>query len=520
MSQKDKNKIIFPGKCIDAKDPMMMGRIRAILLTETTEEVKGSIPSYCAVYDKTNKNKIIDIKEECKWTIDDPFLFLPLLPFYVSQNPQEDEYINILFANKENKYQDQYYIQGPFSSPMATSFEHYMASNSFLGTGTRNKTTTSIKNTDGTYKNALSEGIFPEPEDNGILGRGSADVIVKKDEVLVRAGKVVTQLNPKQLPTNNPFRSFLQISNFSQTRIDLPEKTGAVLKEQIQVVQKVIEWNIFNLNNSSNAFTGEITLHNIKPDVKSNSSNLSVDSDITNLLSAPLFKVTFVGESFETVVYKITTFIKGVNSGNIFLGPTQSFSVPGERFPFVFRPNPAVYNYIKYYNGTTNSLEFANATKFFQSIFLNQSDKYRGFGLIFEPDKPGPLYDPIISKIKPSEYQQRPISYAALGGDKVYLLSHQSEIPKMGKIDLQGTIYGIKQEKFLDEILPKTNSMVRGEELMALINLITKFLVSHVHAFPGLPPIPVGIDGTQTQEIFTSLLNAPNTILNQNIRIN
>ena len=62
--------------------------------------------------------------------------------------------------------------------------------------------------------------------------------------------------------------------------------------------------------------------------------------------------------------------------------------------------------------------------------------------------------------------------------------------------------------------------MVRGDQLMDLLNLIVKFLLSHVHAFPGLPPIPVGTDGTATQDILQKLLDADKTILNQNIRIN
>jgi hypothetical protein len=44
--------------------------------------------------------------------------------------------------------------------------------------------------------------------------------------------------------------------------------------------------------------------------------------------------------------------------------------------------------------------------------------------------------------------------------------------------------------------------------------------VSHVHPFPGLPPVPVAVDGTQSSQILSELLNAPNKILNQNIRVN
>jgi hypothetical protein len=63
--------------------------------------------------------------------------------------------------------------------------------------------------------------------------------------------------------------------------------------------------------------------------------------------------------------------------------------------------------------------------------------------------------------------------------------------------------------------------MVRGEELMILLNQIVDFMLTHVHAFPGLPPIKeypnAGVSGRKIQE---TINNAENNILNQNIRIN
>ena len=61
--------------------------------------------------------------------------------------------------------------------------------------------------------------------------------------------------------------------------------------------------------------------------------------------------------------------------------------------------------------------------------------------------------------------------------------------------------------------------MVRGDELMSFLTLLTKFLFSHVHNI-NEPPIPVGTDGTRKDEIIKKLLESDTTILNQNIRIN
>jgi hypothetical protein len=62
--------------------------------------------------------------------------------------------------------------------------------------------------------------------------------------------------------------------------------------------------------------------------------------------------------------------------------------------------------------------------------------------------------------------------------------------------------------------------MVRGEELLELINLIVRFLVTHTHAYPGLPPVPVTQDGTSVSDILTELQLSLKKILNQNIRLN
>ena len=536
FKKRDENKIIFPGKCIDNKDPLVLGRIRVEPVVDNWQEIMSSIPTYCAVYDPTNKNKIIDINTDCRWTNDDPFMFLPLLPFFINVTPKEGEYVHIIFMNKDFKYQDQFYIQGQFSSPMASTKENFEASKTFLAGGTRNKLTLDLKNSKGGYNEIKSKGIFPEPGDNALLGRGTADVIVKEDEVILRSGKYVGRLNPNEYPSANNKRSFLQLSYYRQKKVDLPKYTLATLIEQVKVVQKLVEWNIYNPETQSDSFTGVINLYNVKPDVRTNTTNFRVDSDVQEFLSAPLYQLGFFGETYEQVSLKINQFIQGVNNGKISIvtppididpGPnvtlfdaTDSFNVPGDIFPFIFRPGPLTYQYLRNFDGVNNSDQYNNVTKFYNGIKLNPADTDTGFGLIFNKGKTGPAYDPKINEQTPSEYINSPVSYATMGGDKLYLLSHESITPGKPSINLTGTIYGIPPNIFTDDLENQTNSMVRGEMLLDFLNLLTKFLISHVHPFPGLPPVPVATDGTQSAQILSELLNAPNKILNQNIRIN
>lgn len=100
---------------------------------------------------------------------------------------------------------------------MLSSFEFNEGANKNLGTGLQYQSYPPIKNLDGTYKDKVSKGVFPEPGDNGILGRGSADLIVKENEVLLRGGKTLG-MNPEKLPAAYTKRSFIQLSQFKSTK--------------------------------------------------------------------------------------------------------------------------------------------------------------------------------------------------------------------------------------------------------------------------------------------------------------
>ena len=62
--------------------------------------------------------------------------------------------------------------------------------------------------------------------------------------------------------------------------------------------------------------------------------------------------------------------------------------------------------------------------------------------------------------------------------------------------------------------------MVRGEELLDLLNYIIQFLVTHVHPFHGTPPTPVTTDGSSTTELMKKMMEAYQKVLSQNFRIN
>ena len=71
-----------------------------------------------------------------------------------------------------------------------------------------------------------------------------------------------------------------------------------------------------------------------------------------------------------------------------------------------------------------------------------------------------------------------------------------------------------------NEFENKTDPLVRGDELLKLVKSLWAFVKTHVHPFPGMPPVPVSQDGTNVQDIEKQLGEANEIILNQDIRIN
>jgi hypothetical protein len=519
--QKNKNQILFPAIVIDNNDPLMLGRVRAITQLDNIQEIIQAVWSDAlAVKKKTPENEN-DIPESYKWTIKDPFLALPLLPFFFNQQPQIDESVNIIHADKEYPLQNRYYVQGTFSSPVMSKNETYHSSRKHTTQGTSVKSLPNIKKP-GTdeYYNKYSKGVYPEPIDNGLMGRGTCDIIVKENDVLIRAGRSFPQ-KPNQLPKYNNKRSFLQLSTFQSKEVNEGDKIFTKIITGTPQVRFLLEWSILNPDNQFNIFTGSVTLYQLKDDIERlKGVELTVN---TTLNSSEITLITtrqFNNLSKEQATEFINTTIKELNDNSI-IENSQGIRIKIQNpFPLCFRPNSLTYQWISTKDISVFPYEFNNITYFNEKIKLETSDTKSGFGILYTKssfDKPAQITQERIVK-KGTDLSSQTIGI--MGGDKMVFLSHESTIPNKGKINIDDTVYGITQDLLNNEIIPKTNSMVRGEELMELLELIVQYLVTHVHPFPGLPPVPVGTTGIQSQELLDKLRNAADNILNKNIRIN
>jgi hypothetical protein len=114
---------------------------------------------------------------------------------------------------------------------------------------------------------------------------------------------------------------------------------------------------------------------------------------------------------------------------------------------------------------------------------------------------------------------------AATASNFLFLLSQGTKpVDGLNKIDFQdatATTGNTLDENFVwNTIYPNTMSMVRGEKMMELLELIVKYMVSHVHPYHGMTPVPVSMDGTNSAKILQQMYEGYQNILNTNLRIN
>jgi hypothetical protein len=517
----DSNKqIIFFGTCLQSDDPQMLGRIRVLPLNDVQSAVIQANPKF----DPNSKSL-----SNGPWSDIDPFLFNPLLPYFVNQVPKKGEKVKLFYFNTETKYSlNRYYMMDQYSSPTSINFEDVNSAQLRSDAGYSNsaKSFPPIKNNDGQYVEENYKGVFAEPVDISINGRDTADLVIKKDEILLRAGKH-NPFKSNEIPTANTNRGFLQISKFdSKFNFGTPQVKLRLVNQEIPV-KYLFEYDIINPENEFSAFTGSLniyTLPNQQDAYLTLTSIFDVDTEIDTTCSGKTSACKVKTIQFQALNFnELATFVN--NTLKTFL-TTPNNVLPlnignNEQFPFYFRPSKRVRDLTTRFTGSGNLLSATNMAQLTSLIKVSQTDPTPGYGLILDAKLSSDL--PLNFKKEvylPTTVERVENTAALLGANQLYLLSHESQIPGKDKIDLNNTIYGIDQTKVINEILPNTSSMVRGEELLELLGLIVSFCTTHVHPYPLMPPSAVSLGGTSIDSLLVKMQESYTKIINENIRMN
>ena len=151
-------KLFYYGRVIDNQDIFGLNRVR--VFPETEDTIKE-------ILKKTKKELLnnienpTDIIDEAKYTINDPFVFYPLLPPYLSFIPKVNELVWITYSMLGDKQQrkEQFYIPGPKTSPFNISFDVHKVIHDYISKSLYHTTRHFIKTKVGNNVNIVNNRI-------------------------------------------------------------------------------------------------------------------------------------------------------------------------------------------------------------------------------------------------------------------------------------------------------------------------------------------------------------------------
>jgi hypothetical protein len=400
-------RIIYPGKVLDNIDPLMLGRIRVL-----------------PKIDNEQQNEPTD-KE--KWTNLDPFVCIPLVPYYVSQVPAVGEYVHIMYATiAETKDQNKFYIQGPITRPWNNVLEKYNSAEAMLANGGDLQQAKQIRTGTEGVINANLKDIYPLPNDNAFLGRGTSDLLIRPEYAILRSGKYTTSPNT-EIPIRNDKRSWVQVSNETLEKVRVGTEPINIEEFKDKQVKNFIEWSIDEIDITTGKVTGYVSTNTVLP---SSSLSLVGSGPVTTVSTFQInpvslgfckleseSKMVFSGLSIDETIRFINEYIKGINKNKVNISGYTTYEIVNQ-FPFVFGPNVNTNN-----KRFDDDPQISNIiTKIYNKIKLNPVDDYFGFAVVWDKNVVGPQKVTRTTIINKTEYRQNPVTYASMGGDFVYLL--------------------------------------------------------------------------------------------------
>lgn len=498
-------RIIDIAICTDNLDPKGLNRIRVIRYSE---------------YNVGEKDKRV----YTKWGDDDPYLASPFLPININLVPDVGQAVKLINYNPDKETLNTEYIAGPFTKQFDLASQSFNQQLRYTTYGTANKESVDLYNPNGNYVEPKSEGSFAKPHDYSISGKYGSDIIFSEDGVQIRGGKFVSKeaasksarKKMTEYPLMSKKSSTLYLRKFAKKMV-IEKSKNEIIETSVSDLKYIVEYDIDSFTNPSkvNFFIykvlknyGEITrtnYFNTSTPLPPEKKLINVENDTTS----PSLTIDVTGLSGRNIAQEIRNNIHKLHENS--LKKINSLYPDDDLHPFYFRPT---INF-------TNTICTTDITKTLKYDILTNVVVYSYLesGLVWSNLKikpPTRIVLKTVDKLKKIENSSEQ-TFGALTSDNIFLLSTDTneteKIINFNDLDL----YSLSQEDYVSKIEPNTYAIVRGENLIRLLQAIIKVLVTHRHN----PTEPFVQNGYPDFEELTKLITTmENDILNKSIRLN
>jgi hypothetical protein len=383
---------------------------------------------------------------------------VPLLPKYVTALPKVGESVFVFqyensSSSPTSSFKTKRFWVGPLiTQPTKLEGEFYNSSLSILPDGY-----TKLKDPN------LEIGTYGEDEDIILQGRYNTDIIQKDRQIWLRVGKYV-EGSPNKFNDKN--LGYIQLK-FGGEKL----KREVVEKEVVNFIKEFpktqINVTINTITNAGNILSGNLPKDSYRAsDINRTEVFINVvDIETGNTLSGFEDESSFVGsQSRDEAIKKAKEYSDNIIENN----PKWRIKSKAEDF-------------IKTYGGSDGLAQFTS-----EPIEVKKK----------------------IKEIKLLKNDTEKTSVINVVADKINLLSHNGD-RTYNLTDPKGLITDDEQEKINNGAHP----LVYGDTLVEFLELVKKYVISHVHPYHGLPADP----STTTTDVIRFDLNR---ILNKNINSN
>ena len=548
-------KIVYYGVCLDSNDPLMAGRIRAVLDDDfMSEQPKNYDESKLAKIFNGDVGKASDnggdpiyaTANSIKWSKDDPHVRNPFLPIYFNVVPRSGEAVKLIsYLSNETtaSSEDIEYIGPLISQPTKLGGESYSNSRIFTTKGTRqpNSVLPQLRG------NSDSQGVFPYEGTIALRGRLDSDLLFGNRQLILRAGQTQPQDKEVKIPKTNFTQSIIQLDNFSQELSLTKEEEKKEVPDDAPL-NHIIEYEItneyFSGSSTIKLYDGNIQIYNLTPKNGKEpllSGKFGVSTDISNHSNKNFICVLrFERHSEDETIRLLNDFLYQSQTDSVGSPPHNFVSDPtgvGASYQKVFEDeinfNSATPNLEKlmnlhpfYFRPTKDSLVIENI---FNEISLLGVKR---FGRIFSKTNVFPEVKTETTEIDVESYEERTQGIATVLSNEILLFSYDETIPEKGKPTPLVTSFksdnhelgdnvGVNQKTLVKMSRDNMEPLVRGEQLLILLTQMWDWIQNHEHGTAGTQPKDPAKETSVTKgDIVKLISSAKNTVLNKHIRIN